>query len=39
MNLNEYCLLNFLIDPDEIKILEDIFLANIKDIDKMQKSV
>ena len=39
MNLNEYCLLNFLIDPDEIKVLEDIFLANIKDIDKMQKSV
>lgn len=34
MNLNEICLLNFLINPDEIKDLSNIFLKNIEEIEK-----
>ena len=30
MNLNEHCLLNFLINPDEISELTDVFLENIQ---------
>lgn len=32
MNLNEICLLNFLINPDEIKELTDIFLKKIEEL-------
>ncbi len=35
MNLNEYCLLNFLINPDELKILSEIFMQNIEETDKL----
>ena len=34
MNLNERCLLNFLINPDEICELMAIFLKNITEIEK-----
>lgn len=37
MNLNEICLLNFLINPDEIKDLSNIFLKNIEEIEKNSK--
>lgn len=37
MNLNEHCLLNFLVNPDEIKDLQEIFLKNIEEIDKKFK--
>ena len=37
MNLNEHCLLNFLINPDEIQDLKEIFLKNIEEIDKNSK--
>lgn len=37
MNLNEDCLLNFLINPDEIQELTSIFLKNIDEIEKKQK--
>ena len=30
MNLNEHCLLNFLINPDEIAELTNVFLENIQ---------
>lgn len=30
MNLNEHCLLNFLINPDEISELTNVFLENIQ---------
>ena len=33
MNLNEYCLLNFLINPDEIKDLTGVFIKNIEEIE------
>ncbi len=33
MNLNEHCLLNFLINPDEIKDLTNIFIKNIEEIE------
>lgn len=32
MNLNEHCLLNFLINPDEISELTDVFLENIQSV-------
>ena len=34
MNLDECCLLNFLINPDEINELSEIFMKNIEEIDK-----
>ena len=34
MNLNEYCLLNFLINTDEIRVLSEIFIKNIEETDK-----
>lgn len=34
MNLNEYCLLNFLINPDEITDLSELFLKNLQEIEK-----
>lgn len=37
MNLNEICLLNFLINPDEIKDLSNIFLKNVEEIEKNSK--
>ena len=37
MNLNEHCLLNFLINPDEIHDLQQIFIKNIEEIDKNTK--
>lgn len=37
MNLNEHCLLNFLINPDEIKDLSEFFLKNIEEIEKTSK--
>lgn len=37
MNLNEICLLNFLVNPDEIKDLSNIFLKNIEEIEKNSK--
>lgn len=37
MNLNEHCLLSFLINPDEINDLSEIFLKNIEEIDKISK--
>lgn len=30
MNLNEHCLLNFLVNPDEISELTNFFLENIQ---------
>ena len=37
MNLNEHCLLNFLINPDELKDLSTLFLKNIEEIEKTTK--
>ena len=37
MNLNESCLLGFLINPDEISDLYNIFLKNIEEIEKTSK--
>ena len=37
MNLNEICLLNFLMDPDELKDLSIIFINNIEEIEKSSK--
>ncbi len=37
MNLNESCLLGFLINPDEIRELSEIFLKNIEEIEKNSK--
>ena len=37
MNLNESCLLGFLINPDEISYLYNIFLKNIEEIEKTSK--
>ena len=37
MNLNEHCLLNFLINPVEIRDLSEIFLKNIEEIEKSSK--
>jgi hypothetical protein len=34
MNLNEHCLLNFLINPDEIQEITEFFLKNIEEIEK-----
>ena len=34
MNLNEQCLLKFLIDPDEISELTDFFVKNIDIVEK-----
>ncbi len=33
MNLNEICLLNFLVNPDEIQELSNIFIKNIEEIE------
>ncbi len=38
MNLNEFCLLNFLINPDEIIDLSEIFVKNIEEVEKNLKS-
>ncbi len=37
MNLNEICILNFLVNPDELADLSKIFLKNIEEIDKYGK--
>ncbi len=37
MNLNEQSLLRFLINPDEIFLLSELFLKNIEEIDKTFK--
>ncbi len=37
MNLNESCLLRFLINPDEITELSLFFLKNIEEIEKKYK--
>ena len=34
MNLNEYCLLRFLINPDEIHELSAVFIKNIEEVEK-----
>lgn len=34
MNLNERCLLGFLINPDEITDISEFFLKNIEEIEK-----
>ncbi len=34
MNINEYCLLNFLINPDELKDISSFFINNIEEKDK-----
>lgn len=36
MNLNEHCLLKFLINPDEIQDLSALFLKNIQEIERKQ---
>ncbi len=33
MNINESCLLNFLVNPDEILVMTSIFQQNIKEIE------
>lgn len=33
MNLNEYCLLNFLTNPDEITELTEFFYGKLREID------
>jgi len=33
MNINESCLLNFLVNPDEILAMTSIFQQNIKEIE------
>ena len=38
MNLNENCLLRFLINPDELQELSKFFLKNIEEIEKKSKS-
>lgn len=38
MNLNEYCLLNFLINPDELKDLNTFFVKNIEEIENTLKT-
>ncbi len=38
MNLNEICLLRFLINPDEISDLAKIFIKNIEEVEKNIKS-
>ncbi len=37
MNLNEHCILRFLINPDEINDLCNIFIKNIEEIEKTSK--
>ena len=37
MNLNEHCILCFLINPDEINDLYKIFLKNFEEIEKNLK--
>lgn len=37
MNLNEHCLLNFLINPDEITELTAIFINNMQEIESKIK--
>ncbi len=37
MNLNEHCLLNFLINPDEITEISDFFIKSIEEIEKKLK--
>ncbi len=37
MNLNEHCLLGFLVNPDELNYLYKIFLKNIEEIEKTSK--
>lgn len=37
MNLNENCLLRFLINPDELQDLSKFFLKNIEEIEKNSK--
>ena len=42
MNLNEFCILNFLLNPDEIQDLNEILKKNIEEIEtklKMNNSV
>lgn len=34
MNLNEHCLLNFLINPDEITEISEFFIKNIEEFEK-----
>lgn len=38
MNLNESCLLHFLINPDEIHDLSEVFMKNIEEVEKNSKS-
>lgn len=39
MNINESCLLNFLLNPDEINAMTGIFQQNIKEIEsKLNKT-
>lgn len=38
MNLNENCLLRFLVNPDELQELSGLFLKNIEEIEKKSKS-
>ena len=33
MNINESCLLNFLLNPDEINVMTGIFQKNIQEIE------
>ena len=37
MNLNENCLLRFLVNPDELQELSRLFLKNIEEIEKNSK--
>lgn len=37
MNLNESCLLNFLLNPDELKDLSEIFINYIEEFEKKNK--
>lgn len=39
MNLNEHCLLKFLINPDEISELTDFFVKNLDNLDKISTMV
>ena len=38
MNINESCLLNFLLNPDEINIMTGIFQKNIQEIESKIKT-
>ena len=38
MNLNEACLIRYLINPDEIHDLSEIFIKNIEEVEKNSKS-